>query len=96
LQWLTDRVESWGFGLPENEFGLPDIRIVERHRSTFKKPADGGRRVTLQMATFEGRLQVRDVEEAKKRLLTGVGPARAYGCGLITLAPLRAGALTRG
>ncbi|MCM3884608.1 type I-E CRISPR-associated protein Cas6/Cse3/CasE [Frankia sp. R82] len=46
------------------------------------------RQVVLSTATFDGALRVTDPELARRTLLHGVGPAKAYGCGLLTLAPL--------
>ena len=66
--------------------------MVARDRLSFQKATgDGGRRVTLQTATFDGLLQVEDATIARDTLLAGVGPAKAYGLGLLTLAPPRPG-----
>ncbi|WP_407560051.1 type I-E CRISPR-associated protein Cas6/Cse3/CasE [Streptomyces sp. 184] len=66
-----------------------EVRITARHRHSFAKK--GSRRVTFYSATFEGHLRVTDADTFTATLLTGVGPAKAYGCGLLTLAPLRSG-----
>jgi CRISPR system Cascade subunit CasE len=100
LAWLTDRAQGWGFRLPVTADGVPDVRLTARDRVVFTKRDEReagtqARRVTLQTATYEGRLQVHDPAAARLSLLLGVGPARAYGCGLITLAPLTAGARAR-
>ncbi|MFI6713611.1 type I-E CRISPR-associated protein Cas6/Cse3/CasE [Nonomuraea sp. NPDC050478] len=44
--------------------------------------------VVLSTATFEGKLRVTDTAAFTERLLGGIGPAKSYGCGLLTLAPL--------
>ncbi|MFT2020182.1 type I-E CRISPR-associated protein Cas6/Cse3/CasE [Streptomyces sp. 796.1] len=49
-----------------------------------------GTQVTFHSATFEGHLRVTDPEALTAHLLGGIGPAKAYGCGLLTLAPLPA------
>ncbi|WP_374224686.1 type I-E CRISPR-associated protein Cas6/Cse3/CasE [Streptomyces sp. ISL-99] len=51
-----------------------------------------GRRVTLHTATFEGRLRNTDPAAFSACLVEGIGPSKAYGCGLLTLAPSRSGA----
>jgi CRISPR system Cascade subunit CasE len=66
-----------------------EVRIVQRHRHAFEK-RPGGPRVTFHSATFEGRLRVTDTSAFNARLLDGIGPSKAYGCGLLTLAPLTA------
>ncbi|MFF7638012.1 type I-E CRISPR-associated protein Cas6/Cse3/CasE [Kitasatospora sp. NPDC008050] len=65
-----------------------DVRITDRNRHTFTKP-DSRTRVTLTTATFEGRLRITDPKLLEAALLDGIGPSKAYGCGLLTLAPLR-------
>jgi CRISPR system Cascade subunit CasE len=64
-----------------------EVRIVQRRRHTFEK-RPGGPRVTFHSATFEGRLRITDTTAFSARLLDGIGPSKAYGCGLLTLAPL--------
>lgn len=51
-----------------------------------------GPRVTISTATFQGRHRVTDAEALRAALLTGIGPAKGYGQGLLTLAPLTTGA----
>lgn len=90
LAWFTGRVDKWGFEIPTTADGFPDVLLAGRERVQFTKRATNGgtgHRVTVQTATFEGRLRVADPELARASLLNGVGAARAYGCGLITLAP---------
>ncbi|MEU9609810.1 type I-E CRISPR-associated protein Cas6/Cse3/CasE [Streptomyces sp. NPDC048057] len=64
-----------------------EVRITGRSRHSFAK---GGRgpHVVFHSATFEGRLKVVDPAAFATRLLRGIGPSKAYGCGLLTLAPL--------
>jgi CRISPR system Cascade subunit CasE len=91
LDWFSKRAEKWGFGVPDTSEGFPDVRLTGRDRMIFTKSGNGdvgGRQVVIQTATFEGRLRVADPGTARASLLGGVGPARAYGCGLITLSPL--------
>ncbi|MFP8886831.1 type I-E CRISPR-associated protein Cas6/Cse3/CasE [Streptomyces mangrovi] len=64
-----------------------EVRITERRRHSFTKTGKGPR-VTFHTATFEGRLRVTDPAAFTDRLLGGIGPSKAYGCGLLTLAPL--------
>ena len=44
--------------------------------------------VTLAAATFDGRLRVTDADAMRRTLTAGLGRAKAYGCGLMTLAPV--------
>ncbi|MER6441267.1 type I-E CRISPR-associated protein Cas6/Cse3/CasE [Streptomyces sp. NPDC001185] len=52
---------------------------------------DGRRRgkpVTVLTVTFDGQLEITDPDALRRALTQGIGRARAYGCGLLTLAPL--------
>lgn len=90
--WLVDRAGRAGFALPavlgpdgekRPEYGLSvGDRVVER----FKR---GSGTVTVARATFEGQLVVMDPVALRATLTSGLGPAKAYGCGLLTLAPVR-------
>ncbi|MET9063434.1 type I-E CRISPR-associated protein Cas6/Cse3/CasE [Streptomyces antibioticus] len=66
----------------------PAVAVVSRDILRFNKRKDGPR-VTLSTATFEGRLRVSDPDALRATLLGGIGPAKGYGQGLLTLAPLR-------
>lgn len=48
----------------------------------------GEQQVTLARARFDGMLEVADADLLKAALTGGIGRAKAYGCGLMTLAPL--------
>jgi len=82
LGWLIDRGDRLGvsFGEPEQ----PTVKIVARGVETFRRQ---GALVTLSSATFEGVLTVEDPALLCAAITTGIGPAKAYGCGLLTLAP---------
>ncbi|WP_283133414.1 type I-E CRISPR-associated protein Cas6/Cse3/CasE [Rhizohabitans arisaemae] len=102
LNWFLTRTGKWGFTVPvsRTDPGIggidhgdaaepaPDMRIIGRERRSFKKKRTDSHPVVLQTATFEGRLLITDVEAFTQRLLGGIGPAKSYGCGLLTLAPL--------
>lgn len=82
-------------GLGEEGESPLDLRVVDRITHRFsKKAADTDRgqkdriQVTLSTATFEGRLRVVDADLLSTALCDGIGPAKGYGCGLLTLAPL--------
>lgn len=87
LSWLTDRVGSLGVHLPELVHGGgPDVLVTNRAKVSFRHNRG---RVTLGVATYDGRLQVVNPERLRRALVGGVGPAKAYGCGLLTLAPIQ-------
>jgi CRISPR system Cascade subunit CasE len=70
------------------ELSVTDTRPLSFAKS---RETDGSRRgkpVTLVTVTFDGRLEVTDPDALRRTLTQGIGKARAYGCGLLTLAPL--------
>jgi CRISPR system Cascade subunit CasE len=86
--WFTERLLRWGFEPLIDTNGYPAVALIARDRVSFRKKAGaGGAPVTLSTATFDAAVRVTDPEVARHSLVHGVGHARAYGCGLITLAP---------
>ncbi|MEU0203596.1 MULTISPECIES: type I-E CRISPR-associated protein Cas6/Cse3/CasE [unclassified Streptomyces] len=101
LAWLLGRAERAGFHIPPTrtspaaaDLGLgepgqpaPDVALTARDTLRFRKHK-GGREVVVASATFQGRLRVTDASALRTALLSGIGPSKAYGQGLLTLAPL--------
>lgn len=102
LAWFLGRTGRWGFEVPEVNFDEPapglatatsdsrvhrNVRITARVRRSFTK-GQSTAPVVLDAVTFEGTLRVSDPAILTDKLLTGIGPSKAYGCGLLTLAPL--------
>jgi CRISPR system Cascade subunit CasE len=52
------------------------------------KPASGAD-VRIAKATYDGCLRITDLAAFRRTLVQGLGKAKAYGCGLLTLAPAR-------
>ncbi|MFF5037943.1 type I-E CRISPR-associated protein Cas6/Cse3/CasE [Nocardia salmonicida] len=77
---------------PDDITTAPEVVVRGRERLSFGRtdPNTHGTRhpVTINSATFEGHLEITDAELFTTTLLAGIGPSKAYGCGLITLAPL--------
>lgn len=83
LGWLTSRTEGAGFEIPRGELEQPQAAVVHREVLRFDRR---GTQVTLATATYEGALTVRDPDALRRTLTHGLGPAKGYGCGLLTLA----------
>jgi len=98
VDWLLARASGCGFSIPNSSAsaavgeGVPDLRVIGRQCRSFYRGRDHDRhRVTLQTVTYEGRLTVEDPALMREKLLDGIGRAKAYGCGLLTLAGLHPG-----
>lgn len=86
--WLLDRVEAAGFRVPDGPHEEAALQVVDRSMLRFVK---GGNRVVVSSVTFEGILEISDADALVHTLTHGLGRAKAYGCGLLTLAPLTNG-----
>lgn len=88
MDWLLRRAagdaDTWGFTV--GDLTDPTVALTARERLAFARRR-GEPKVTLDTATFEGTLRVTDAERFRLSLLSGIGGAKAYGCGLITIAP---------
>lgn len=82
LTWLSGRAGKWGFRILDTG-GAPAVDITHRSTRTFRRQQAT---VTLVTATFDGLLEVEDPEVMREAIIAGLGPAKGYGCGLLTLA----------
>ncbi|MFJ8579431.1 type I-E CRISPR-associated protein Cas6/Cse3/CasE [Micromonospora sp. NPDC093277] len=87
IAWLLARADRHGFTLTSQHDGRPNLRLHRRQTQTFKR---GMGAVTLTTATFDGILRITDADAFRRALTGGIGHAKAYGCGLLTLAPAQA------
>ncbi|MFB8137496.1 type I-E CRISPR-associated protein Cas6/Cse3/CasE [Streptomyces mirabilis] len=103
ISWLLKQADRHGFTIPtaaitepapglridESLVPAPAVALTARDVLRFHKRTNGPR-VTVSTATFQGRLRVTDPDALRNALLAGIGPAKGYGQGLLTLAPLPA------
>jgi CRISPR system Cascade subunit CasE len=93
--WLLQRQDAAGFMVlekPEEERRIAEgdelkLMVHGRRAREFAK-RDHKQPVTLVTATFDGHLEVSDPERFRRTLTAGLGRAKAYGCGLMTLGPV--------
>jgi CRISPR system Cascade subunit CasE len=98
LAWLTRKAAGkpdgpgLGFRLVTTEL-LPSGREAPATRADpggklhGKRPGD--ERLTIAMARFEGVLEVQDQALLRQAIADGIGPAKAFGCGLLSVATVR-------
>lgn len=86
-KWLLDRsakasfeIAPWDAEHPEQGF---QFAVTERKTLEFKRQ---GSTVTLSTARYDGFLTVVDPEVFRRTLTHGIGRAKGYGCGLMTIA----------
>ncbi len=84
----TDR--SDGVGQPfEDPNDLASLLVVRREKPVFDRrdpETSKPDRVTIGRVIYEGRLRIEDASLFRSLLVNGIGPSKAYGCGLMTLA----------
>lgn len=84
--WLVSRAAHNGFALGDDPHA--SVVVTRREREQFSRGHSGKRmRVSVSRAQFDGVLEVTDANALRSMLTNGVGRAKAYGCGLMTLAP---------
>ena len=76
LIWLSRQGERYGFAV--------EAALVTG--SELLNSRKGDTRISLLRACFEGHLQVRDPEALTQALRAGIGPGKAFGCGLLSIA----------
>ncbi|HFQ94140.1 MAG TPA: type I-E CRISPR-associated protein Cas6/Cse3/CasE [Anaerolineae bacterium] len=75
LAWLKKRAAA-------NGFSLIDVQIIPEGNQT-----DRRKRLTIYTVQYDGRLQITDADKFREALQKGIGPAKAFGCGLLSIAP---------
>ena len=88
LAWLTRKGQNHGFQLLTAPDGLPLVRVARlgEQRGRIHRQ-DQRHRLTLYVVQFDGVLRVTDPERFSRAVIQGVGPAKSFGCGLLSLAP---------
>lgn len=96
IAWLLSKQASAGFAVVEKphearllEYGDEHQLVVRDKRDLRFAKAAERRTVSLTTVMYDGRLTVTDADVLRRTLTQGIGKARAYGCGLMTLAPVR-------
>lgn len=91
VDWLAQRSEQLGFRLlpaPHFEDQLNTTVTARRdHRFGRTDHNNSGKRnrVSLRIVQFDGHLEITDRQNFQDALQSGIGRAKAYGCGLMTL-----------
>ncbi|BDR52369.1 type I-E CRISPR-associated protein Cas6/Cse3/CasE [Bombiscardovia nodaiensis] len=80
-QWLLTRAEQHGFRVLADQ-DVPQLAVTQRQKQRFLRQ---GKTVTLNTAQFDGGLEICDVAAFKNALCNGIGRAKGFGCGLLTI-----------
>ncbi|ARP96730.1 type I-E CRISPR-associated protein Cas6/Cse3/CasE [Bordetella genomosp. 13] len=77
LEWLGRQGDKHGFSVEA-------VMVAASDRVQMRKKDAG---IHLQRTCFEGLLTVRDANAVSAALLQGIGPGKAFGCGMLSIAP---------
>lgn len=93
IGWLKRKGEEAGFKLTDVKVApVPNVASVEEGklygRKADEKNLDKAHRLTFGSVVFEGVLQVTDAEKFRAALQKGIGSGKAYGFGLLSIAPV--------
>ncbi len=91
LSWLHRKAQQSGFALlaVRTQIGHDPIADV-RATGTADRVISRSHRLTFASATFEGRLRVIDPDAFRQALWQGIGSGKAFGFGLLSVAPIPA------
>lgn len=78
--WLEKQAQAKGFTVLDATVSQPQKQIVWKNSA--EKP------ITLYTVQFDGVLGVTDPDKLLEAVQTGIGSSKAFGCGLLSLAPL--------
>jgi len=77
IAWLEARAEKHGFAI------VPDAVRVDGYRQHQVTKRGGKHSIRYSTLDFTGLLTVTDPEAFRRALLDGIGPAKAFGCGMM-------------
>lgn len=86
IEWLSRRADRAGFRLVPVFPGsnAPAVRVGASEKLRGRTT---NRLVTLAGVLFDGLLEVTDPDKLRLAIREGIGPGKAFGCGLLSLAP---------
>lgn len=85
IEWLVRKGEQGGFELlPSDRTGLPDVAVREEAMIRGRRSGSG---VSFSGVVYQGHLRISNREAFMETLRGGVGPGKAYGLGLMLIAP---------
>ncbi len=86
LAWLRRRAEQAGFtvGPVRTAPGVPNVLVVPGGKVRGRRGAGGP--LTLAAVRFDGLLRVTEPDRFRQALAEGIGPGKAYGFGLLSVA----------
>ncbi len=88
VKWLERKGEECGFAICRVSASDSTAAVATSMPPPISFQHDNGR-ATIAAAVFDGTLEVTDADTFRKALVNGIGPGKAYGFGLMSIAPVR-------
>lgn len=85
IEWLRKQGSRFGFHSPINRLESPEILVRSAQGIDFERQHAT---VTLNSVLFDGVLAIDDPDSLRTALTQGIGRAKGYGFGMLTLVPL--------
>lgn len=86
-EWLAERkAEPCGFRV--RDLAVRPGDALGPKQGGWRREAEARRKLTFATVVFDGVLEVTDAEKLRAALRQGIGPGKAYGFGLLSVAPL--------
>lgn len=80
VAWLERRAEANGYHIEPSQVRVHDYEVHDFYKGRGK--GKGSHNIRMSVATLEGNLTVTEPEAFTRLLTTGLGHAKAYGCGM--------------
>ncbi|MBN2054914.1 type I-E CRISPR-associated protein Cas6/Cse3/CasE [bacterium] len=96
IAWFERKGMVLGFEVPVTEkiggegitWRVPSIRVMAEGKQQGRKQESGRRHTMTHLAVvFEGLIRITNADVFLQTLARGVGPGKAFGCGLLSVAP---------
>ena len=84
--WILNKQNQFGFEIDNNY----QLEIKNKGwKQLYHKNNNGKNLVLLSEVTYEGILRITNIKKFKDALISGIGREKAYGFGLLTVAPIK-------
>jgi CRISPR system Cascade subunit CasE len=80
IEWLKNREERLGAAIRSV------VAVDEGYSTGLRKKGKQTDRINIKLVRFEGVLEVEDSDLLTESVRNGIGPAKGFGCGLLSLA----------
>lgn len=81
--WLLERADRYGFKVDKSS-----LEIVPGYVNFSKGKPEHDRSYRLRSVLYKGILEVTDPDKFRKGLITGIGPGKGFGFGLLSVCPV--------